>query len=557
MEDTARLALVEQYIRDSENFTKVLYELLRLINIILENPHDYELRTFKSDLLNTYVKSEVFQEYLKYIGFEIVDNQMSYPKEQTLSKLRIAQATIERKIEFCCGTLNTNSVKSVAKVMKPKLTPLSVVKSKNPLLLKIEALFNNMIQYENEKLQQIARDQIPIVSLQLKAIDRLREHQRRIKNGVIKTYDMPFDIAMLMELVNWYKFKFFKWVDKPECDKCKGQTKFVYNTSLQTQTEVCSVEVYSCMRCPNRVNFPRHNEPRTLLNTRRGRCGEWANCFTLLCRALGYDTRYVYDVTDHVWCEVFDYDSNTWLHVDPCEAKINAPLMYSHGWGKKLSYVIAVSRDDVQDVTWRYTTNHKEVLKRRNLCDEYELMSTLMLMRENRQKQVSAARRNYLEKRTAQELAQFLGERKPEDYEMHGRISGSKEWRTERGETGTASGHTFLFSKMGDISIEYFPVADEYRISGPEPGVIQTWSAGAFSATNILRKLEHDWQMVYLARTENDEDSLISWRIKATQGYIFSSLCVRASSATYQGGLVEWAIQFDGQTPETVQFGSQ
>ena len=66
------------------------------------------------------------------------------------------------------------------------------------------------------------------------------------------------------------------------------------------------VELYKCDTCHvTDIRFPRyHSRPETLLVTRRGRCGEWANCFVLCCRALGWDTRHVLDWTDHVWAEV-------------------------------------------------------------------------------------------------------------------------------------------------------------------------------------------------------------------------------------------------------------
>lgn len=74
--------------------------------------------------------------------------------------------------------------------------------------------------------------------------------------------------------------------------------------------------------------FPRYNDPGKLLETRQGRCGEWANCFTLCCKAAGLTARYVVDWTDHVWTEYFSHAHNRWIHLDPCEAAYDQPLLY-------------------------------------------------------------------------------------------------------------------------------------------------------------------------------------------------------------------------------------
>ncbi|KAH6554607.1 hypothetical protein KP509_1Z321300 [Ceratopteris richardii] len=61
-----------------------------------------------------------------------------------------------------------------------------------------------------------------------------------------------------------------------------------------------------CKSCQSLTRFPRYNDTLKLLETRSGslwRVG--ANCFTLYCRAFGFDSRLVLDFTDHLWTECF------------------------------------------------------------------------------------------------------------------------------------------------------------------------------------------------------------------------------------------------------------
>lgn len=114
--------------------------------------------------------------------------------------------------------------------------------------------------------------------------------------------------------------------------------------------------------------------------------------------------------------------------------------MYEKGWKKKLTYIIAYSKDEVQDVTWRYTRDLEAVMKRRKTCTEQSLRQFLRSLNDQRQNSpnYSHTRREYVIKRNLLELADMLyipslqNENSDETYE--GRTSGSLAWRLARGE---------------------------------------------------------------------------------------------------------------------------
>lgn len=131
-----------------------------------------------------------------------------------------------------------------------------------------------------------------------------------------------------------------------------------------------------------------------------------------------------------VWSEA----QNRWIHIDPSDNVVDAPLMYQHGWKRKVDYIVAVSHEDIQDVTWRYTNNHAETRKERQRCTESELLKAIILLREKRQKNSSVARKKFLKIRNLREVVELMVQRQATDNEKKGRSSGSLSWRLTRGE---------------------------------------------------------------------------------------------------------------------------
>ncbi|KYQ93574.1 hypothetical protein DLAC_04945 [Tieghemostelium lacteum] len=283
----------------------------------------------------------------------------------------------------------------------------------------IESNYKRVQRYEDKTLQAKALSLLPKSVLFNRKNERIAPGEEQLR-----------------ELLHWFKYDFFKWVDQPNCSTCDGPTQASGSgqPSLdEIMFEAGRVEIYQCRQW-HTTRFPRYNHPGKLLETKRGRCGEWANAFTLICRALGYQTRYVLDLTDHVWTEV--YVNDKWTHLDSCEASMDAPLTYEQGWNKTLSYVFAFERDGAFDVTKRYTIKYNQLP--RDKMKDSDLENYLQQFNSFIQSRLVVPDRNSLLKRLESERLELLQSQKriPKGQDMLSRISGSADWKNERGENG-------------------------------------------------------------------------------------------------------------------------
>uniref|UniRef100_A0A1D1XNE9 Peptide-N(4)-(N-acetyl-beta-glucosaminyl)asparagine amidase n=1 Tax=Anthurium amnicola TaxID=1678845 RepID=A0A1D1XNE9_9ARAE len=290
-----------------------------------------------------------------------------------------------------------------------------------------------VLLYEDPVRQEAARKTVPVDEIEEKALVSLA------KEGNFKPSNDEKDHAFLLEMLFWFK-KSFRWVNSPPCDGCGGGTS-CRGMGVPLPSEIqyggSRVEIYWCNNCSRITRFPRYNEPLKLLETRSGRCGEWANCFTLYCRAFGYESRLILDFTDHVWTECFSHAFGRWMHLDPCEGVYDKPLLYEKGWNKNLNYVIAISKDGVHDVTKRYTKKWHEVLLRRDITTEAVVSAVLSDITKECRNGYSTEVMSMLEHRDQKEVKEL-------DMNVHihdeasqslpGRQSGSKEWRIARAE---------------------------------------------------------------------------------------------------------------------------
>uniref|UniRef100_H2PBB4 Peptide-N(4)-(N-acetyl-beta-glucosaminyl)asparagine amidase n=1 Tax=Pongo abelii TaxID=9601 RepID=H2PBB4_PONAB len=508
-----------------ETFLEASKLLLTYADNILRNPNDEKYRSIR--IGNTAFSTRLLPvrgavECLFEMGFEEGETHLIFPKKASVEQLQKIRDLIA--IERSSRLDGSNKSHKVKSSQQPAAsTQLPTTPSSNPsglnqhtrnhqgqssdppsastvtadsaILEVLQSNIQHVLVYENPALQEKALACIPVQELKRKSQEKLSRARKLDKGTNISDEDF-----LLLELLHWFKEEFFQWVNNILCSKCGGQTRSRDRSLLPNDDELKwgakKVEDHYCDACQFSNRFPRYNNPEKLLETRCGRCGEWANCFTLCCRALGFEARYVWDYTDHVWTEVYSPSQQRWLHCDACEDVCDKPLLYEIGWGKKLSYVIAFSKDEVVDVTWRYSCKHEEVIARRTKVKEALLRETI----------------NGLNK--------------------------------QRKETSFIPCENEKISKQ--LHLCYNIVKDCYVRVSNNNETISGWENGVWKMESIFRKVETDWHMVYLARKEGSSFSYISWKFECGSVRLkVDSISIRTSSQTFQTGTIEWKLRSD------------
>lgn len=370
------------------------------------------------------------------------------------------------------GAQNPSETKTETKTKTD--TKAETVEGVDRDLVEMLAFYARQVEtYEDPAAQEQAVACVDLDAVEARA-ERLVRESSSSSSGDSDHPRLAASDAFWCALCRWYKEEFFTFVDVPRCAACGAPTVAAGvcapSAAERAHGAAGRVELYRCAACGRGVRFPRYNDATRLLATRCGRCGEAANCFCLLCRALGADVRLVVDATDHVWAEVRSAAQARWVHCDPCEGTWDKPLTYERGWRKALTYVVAFSADEALDVTRRYTEHYAAVLVRRTRARESAL--TALLDRWTARK--LAARppevRAAILARRAREMAELealenggsgSGKGNARGGDCSGRVSGSAEWRAARGETGGTAINAPSFaawssehpSLMGGISI--------------------------------------------------------------------------------------------------------
>lgn len=261
-------------------------------------------------------------------------------------------------------------------------------------------------------------EQIPLQSLQARAAEKY-DVLCASAASLGRVPDWEEADCLMQVLLRWFRASFMTWVNNPPCERCNSVSVALGNTPPTEEEErwgATTVELYRCSNeiCKSYVRFPRYSSPVKLMEVRRGRGGEWVNCFGFICRAVSLRVRWVWCAEDLVWLEYYSFYQKRWIHVDVCEGVIDKPLMYTEVWKRQFSYCIAFSEDQAVDVTRRYVRRPWKTGKARRKCPEPVLQYILHEIRHQWRAELARYNKNYVttllqeDRREEQELREYI-----------------------------------------------------------------------------------------------------------------------------------------------------
>jgi len=175
---------------------------------------------------------------------------------------------------------------------------------------------------------------------------------------------------VLQPLLRWFNSAYPYYQQQCTCCGNKNATNLLATTKaspLEHTFEATRTELYHCRACESYYRIPRYNQIRKILEEGRGRCGEYSMIFYHLMSALGYNTRWIVDWSDHCWVEI--EVGTKWVHMDPSVGMWNDKDMYKNDWNKRHMIILAFCQDGCQDVTEAYADNMVQARQRRGLSD--------------------------------------------------------------------------------------------------------------------------------------------------------------------------------------------
>jgi peptide-N4-(N-acetyl-beta-glucosaminyl)asparagine amidase len=101
--------------------------------------------------------------------------------------------------------------------------------------------------------------------------------------------------------------------------------------------------------------------------------------------------------------------------------------------------------------------------------------------------------------------------------------------------------------------VNYNTVKDSFYFTDEnEEKELKGWKNTAYSYSNIQYKIEHDWKMCYLARTQGSNAAFIEWVFNIDGKKVLEKIEIKFTSACYEDGQIDLSLVVNQKDKEKI-----